>query len=158
MIRTREGFNSIVGKLLKRIWTNYSAEAIYAADGFRMEFGQNVIWCAVFKDEHLDSTYLHFYKTCNNEIDDRPQFYIAVPLIKGIKPSLDEVCSYSDLVATLAGDFCYFVQESCKVMVKECTSRSIYYGGTKEPWCELTIYYPDVPDTWEDERLSHFAV
>ena len=158
MIRTREGFNSIVGKLLKEIWANYSVDAIYAAEGFRLEFGQNVIWCAVFRDEHKDSTYLHFYQTYTNQICDTIKWFTSVRLIKGNKPRLVDVWSHFDLIGSSQGDFAYFVQEACQVMADECVSRSIYYSGPSEPWRELTIYCPDVPDTWDSTQLSYFAV
>ena len=158
MIRTREGFNSIVGKLLKKIWSNYSVAAIYAAEGFRLEFGQNVIWCAVFRDEHEDSTYLHFFKTYNNEICDEINFFTSVRLVEGNKPRLVDVMDYYDLWMHNQKDFASFVQEAVQNMVYECVTRSIYYGGKAEPWHELTIYCPDVPDTCEDRRLSYFSV
>ena len=159
MINSREGFVSVVGKLLKKIWANYSVESIYAADGFRMEFGDNVIWCAVFRDEYIETSELHFIMTHNNECDGYPVFITTVQLIEGNKPSLvnTEIVDWNCEEGS-SGDFAFFVSEMIQDMVQECATRSVYYGGGSEPWCELTIYFPDLPDTWEDERLSFFAV
>lgn len=158
MIRSREGFVSVVGKLLKKIWTNYSIDSIYAADGFRLEFGNNVIWCAIFHDEHVDSSYMHFVLTHNHEADGYPIFLTSVRLVKGNKPSLANTTVVDWNALAGENDFAFFVSEMIQDMVYEDVTRSLYYGGRSQPYCELTTYFPDLPSSWEDERLSYFSV